>query len=95
MPIAWGHLDPEGNRTWLGVAVAHGYTRQGYGSTIVKLLCEYADEGGWGLYLTCNKELTNWYEKFGFFKYEGLNGKDYCYRGGRVYRKSSDKSIKG
>ena len=22
LPIAWGHLEPEGGKTWLGVAVA-------------------------------------------------------------------------
>lgn len=86
MPIGWGHLDPEGGKTWLGVAVADGYAKKGYGSLIVKCLCEYADVAGWELYLTCKKELTKWYEKFGFEKRGKINGKDYCYRCYGVHR---------
>ncbi len=26
LPIAWGHLEPEGGKTWLGIAVAPGFT---------------------------------------------------------------------
>ena len=94
MPIAWGHLDPEGGRTWLGVAVAHGYTKKGYGTIIVKTLCEYADKAGWELVLTCKKELTGWYNKFGFVELGEINGKDYCYRWSGIYRKPSSRQVK-
>ncbi len=66
LPIAWGHLDPEGGKTWLGVAVAYTYEHKGYGTRIVKVLCEYADKGGWELWLTCPDNLVEWYRKFGF-----------------------------
>jgi hypothetical protein len=56
LPIGWGHLDPEGGRTWLSVSVAHGHTNLGKGSLIVKALCECADKGGWDLWLTCHTD---------------------------------------
>lgn len=64
--VAWGHLEPENGKTWLGVSVAEGYTKKGNGSKIVKALCEYADRGGWELWLTCKPSLQKWYGKFGF-----------------------------
>ena len=86
LPVGWGHLDPQDGKTWLGVAVAQGYAKKGYGSMIVKKLCEYADNAGWNLHLTCKKELTKWYQKFEFIYIERKNGKDYCYRRCGVYR---------
>ena len=66
LPIAWGHLEPEGGKTWLAVSVAEGYGKQNNGNVIVKNLCSYADNAGWDLWLTCKPELRDWYEKFGF-----------------------------
>lgn len=66
LPVATGHLDPEDGKTWLGVAVTHGYTKQGHGTQVVKSLCDYADIGGWELWLSCSDELISWYVKFGF-----------------------------
>ena len=66
LPIAWGHLDPGEGKTWLGVSVAYGYTRQGNGSRIVKRLCKFADNAGWELWLTCDKDIKNWYQRYGF-----------------------------
>ncbi len=68
LPIAWGHLDPENGKTWLGVSVAEGYTHQGNGTRIVSGACDFADKGGWDLHLTCNQELDKWYKKFGFVR---------------------------
>lgn len=64
--VASGHLDPEGGRTWLGVSVTDGHARKGYGTEIVKTLCDFADNAGWTVHLSCSNELRSWYERFGF-----------------------------
>ena len=66
LPVSYGHIDFGNGRAWLGVCTAEGYTKKGYGSRVVKALCEHADNGGLELWLTCKKELINWYKRFGF-----------------------------
>lgn len=43
-PIAYGHLDAEKDKVWLGVCVAEGRTGQGYGKRIMEALIGYAGE---------------------------------------------------
>lgn len=42
LPLAYGHLDPDAENVWLGVAVADAATGQGYGRMMVTALIEYA-----------------------------------------------------
>lgn len=42
MPIAYGHLDPEGDKTWLGIAVAESVRGQGWGRLMMQLLLQLA-----------------------------------------------------
>jgi ribosomal protein S18 acetylase RimI-like enzyme len=43
-PIGYGHLDDEGGKTWLGIALIEGYTGKGFGKKIMDYLLTYADE---------------------------------------------------
>jgi len=38
IPIAYGHLDPEGDDTWLGICIAEKYTGSGLGKVIMSAL---------------------------------------------------------
>jgi RimJ/RimL family protein N-acetyltransferase len=42
-PVAYGHLDPEGNKVWLGVCVAEGHRGHGYGKRMMNALITYAN----------------------------------------------------
>ena len=42
VPVAYGHLDPEGERIWLGICVAEPYRGKGYGRLMLKSLIEEA-----------------------------------------------------
>jgi ribosomal protein S18 acetylase RimI-like enzyme len=40
-PVAYGHLDQEGEKIWLGVLVADKYHRRGFGSKILDYLLNF------------------------------------------------------
>lgn len=74
--VGYGHLDPEGGKTWLGICIAEGWTGSGRGSAMMKALLEFADRGGILLNLTVDS--TNFvarrmYEKNGFMIFGGAD----------------------
>lgn len=42
IPVAYGHLDPENGKTWLGIAVADDFRGKGIGMQMMKILEEEA-----------------------------------------------------
>jgi len=67
--VAYGHLDPEGGKTWLGVCIIEGWRGKGLGRQIVSALLKVADEGGITITLTVdedNQAGKHLYESFGF-----------------------------
>lgn len=69
-PVAYGHLDPENDTTWLGIAVQEAHRGKGYGSLMMTLLLDAAR--GVGLTrLRLSVDLSNTaaialYERHGF-----------------------------
>lgn len=45
-PVAYGHLDPEGDTVWLGIAVQEQHQGQGYGDVMMTLLLDAARGAG-------------------------------------------------
>lgn len=45
-PVAYGHLDPEGDTVWLGIAVQEQHQGQGYGQVMMTLLLDAARGAG-------------------------------------------------
>ena len=41
-PVAYGHLDPDGEKVWLGVCVSEKYRKKGYGKLIMRELITHA-----------------------------------------------------
>lgn len=68
-PVAYGHLDADGERVWLGACVAEGRTGVGIGALVVQYLVALADCEGSELTLSVdadNNVAKCLYEKFGF-----------------------------
>jgi ribosomal protein S18 acetylase RimI-like enzyme len=69
-PVAYGHLDPEDNKVWLGICVSEKFINQGLGSRIMASLTEKADSIFINeLYLQVdidNVSAVNLYKKFNF-----------------------------
>ncbi|HEX2616792.1 MAG TPA: GNAT family N-acetyltransferase [Flavobacteriales bacterium] len=69
-PVAYGHLDPEGDTVWLGIAVQEQHQGQGYGNVMMTLLLDAARGAGVrALKLsvdTTNTAAIALYEKHGF-----------------------------
>ncbi|MEY4307911.1 MAG: hypothetical protein RL422_114 [Bacteroidota bacterium] len=69
-PVAYGHLDPEDNKVWLGICVSEKFINQGLGSIIMASLTEKADSVFINeLYLQVdidNVSAVNLYKKFNF-----------------------------
>lgn len=42
IPVAYGHLEKEGENIWLGIAVSYAYKSNGYGNLILNYLINYA-----------------------------------------------------
>ena len=72
--IAYGHLDKEGQKVWLGVCVADLYHGKGLGKKIMKHLLEHGKNLGLeNIELSVdigNKNAYHIYEKFGFVLYD-------------------------
>jgi RimJ/RimL family protein N-acetyltransferase len=43
-PIAYGHLDKDGEKVWLGVCVSEKHKKKGFGNLIMKELITYANK---------------------------------------------------
>tara|TARA_R100001163_G_C5068182_1_gene208100 strand:- start:4406 stop:4801 length:396 start_codon:yes stop_codon:yes gene_type:complete len=65
-PIGYGHLDPEGNVTWLGIYLSPNYRGKGYAKIIMGILLSHAKDN---IQLTVDKNNTSavsLYDNFGF-----------------------------
>jgi ribosomal protein S18 acetylase RimI-like enzyme/sugar phosphate isomerase/epimerase len=72
--VAYGHLDPDGDTVWLGLAVQETHQGRGYGRAMMRLLLDAA-RGAGVLQLTLSVDDTNarairLYESFGFHVHE-------------------------
>lgn len=71
VPVAYGHLDPQGDILWLGICVSENQIGKGYGKRIMTDLTHKADsEGILELILQVDKTNVNavsLYKKFNFF----------------------------
>lgn len=75
-PIGYGHLDKEGDKVWLGIAVAEGHHGNGYGNQIMSYLMQRAIELGLDeIFLSVDKSNTNaicLYRKFEFIEADNV-----------------------
>lgn len=71
-PVAYGHLDSEDGKTWLGVLVADNFHGKGYGSRILNYLIDFGVQNS--INSIClsvdnnNRNAIELYEKKGFIK---------------------------
>ena len=74
--VGYGHLDPEGDKVWLGVAVAEGNEGKGIGGEVVRKLKEHAQYLQLSnIYLSVdedNRSALVLYQKEGFQKVRGV-----------------------
>ena len=81
LPVGYGHLDADGGRVWLGIAVAESYKGKGYGSSIMIFLLSKAKENNIPTISltvdTDNKIAINLYKNCGFNVVSLLNEKVY------------------
>lgn len=70
IPVAYGHLDPEGDNIWLGICVVENQTGKGYGAIMMNSLLNEAimyNIKEIKLIVDCdNHSAIHLYEKFGF-----------------------------
>lgn len=74
--VAYGHLEHEGERLWLGVAVADGFTGRGWGELMVRELISTAREGSFRS-ISLSVDADNYaaislYQKLGFVTIETI-----------------------
>lgn len=73
-PIAYGHLDKDGDNIWLGVCVIEGQIGYGYGKKMMSHLTNFAKDSNLkNIQLSVDKENQNaikMYYNFGFWKKE-------------------------
>tara|TARA_B100000212_G_C27197766_1_gene457378 strand:+ start:291 stop:740 length:450 start_codon:yes stop_codon:yes gene_type:complete len=78
VPVAYGHLDKDGDKIWLGIATREGFTGKGFGKIMMNELILRAKQYGLNkIYLsvdTTNKVAIDLYKKFQF-KNTGETGK--------------------
>lgn len=76
-PIGYGHLEFEGDKHWLGIAISEKFKGCGFGTLMMRNLIEFAKEKKvLSIYLTVDNEnisAIKLYEKFGFQKINHLN----------------------
>lgn len=72
IPVGYGHLDCEGNKVWLGIAVSEGFRGKGIGKLVMEYLILKAEEINLSnIYLSVDKDNSQaikLYEKFGFLE---------------------------
>jgi ribosomal protein S18 acetylase RimI-like enzyme len=75
--IGYGHLDQDGGKTWLGIAIAEKHQGKGYGKRIMNFLLSKANENKINcIHLTVDADNINakhLYEKMGFSVVKQLN----------------------
>ena len=78
LPIAYGHLDPEAGKLWLGIAVMREYQGKKLGFKMMEELMKRAkDNDEKEIHLTVDKSNSNaiaLYKKFNFKFLKRLNG---------------------
>lgn len=70
-PVAYGHLDKDGDTVWLGICVVGSEVGKGYGKKMMEYLTEYADKNKINLKLSVHRfniQAVNLYKKFNFIK---------------------------
>jgi len=76
-PVGYGHLDKDGDRVWLGVAVSVNFKGRGFGPMIMDFLLKKAKEKNIKLLHLAvdkdNKHAVNLYKKFGFVYIWNIN----------------------
>jgi ribosomal protein S18 acetylase RimI-like enzyme len=77
--IGYGHLDNDGSKVWLGIAVAEGFTGEGLGNKMMAFLMAQATLNKLkNIYLTVdtgNINAQKLYRKFGFVFTKKINEK--------------------
>ena len=72
IPVAYGHLDPEDEKTWLGVLVSDNFHGKGYGSKILDYLIDFGLQNDISsIYLSVDNNNSNaveLYKKKGFIR---------------------------
>jgi len=70
MPIAYGHLEIEDNKTWLGIMVSESEKGKGYGKVVMSHLISFCKQNKLSsIFLTVDKNNLNaiyLYQKFDF-----------------------------
>ncbi len=76
-PIAYGHLDEEEDKIWLGIAIAEKFKAKGFGSVIITFLIDFAKNNNINeIYLSVDKVnvmAISMYKKYGFIIYEDID----------------------
>lgn len=71
IPIAYGHLDKEDEKLWLGICILEKYTGKGYGNQMMKYLIKSSNKEKISLTVdNDNMKAINLYKKFNFIVYE-------------------------
>jgi len=77
-PVAYGHLDKEGDTIWLGVAVIEAYLGLGLGVLVMKKLTDFAKENNIPVIKLSvdnnNSSAISLYKKLGFVLLEKKEG---------------------
>jgi GNAT superfamily N-acetyltransferase len=80
-PVAYGHLDPEKEKVWLGIAVVDAFKGRGLGKKIMDLLIAKAREKKCpGIFLSVDKQNTQairLYQHYGFTIVQDLDADIY------------------
>lgn len=81
VPVCYGHLDFDGSKFWLGIAVAQMDRGKGYGNIMMNELIDKAKKKGIDtIYLSVDTENSiakSLYEKKGFYVDEEKDGKTF------------------
>jgi len=76
-PIGYGHLEFEGDKHWLGIAISEKYKGLGLGTKMITKLIDFASEKKiLTIFLTVdveNKNAINLYQKCGFMNIDHLS----------------------
>ena len=81
VPVCYGHLDLDGEKTWLGVCVSWNQRGKGYGRVMMEALLDFAKESGVSkidLSVDSDNSIARrMYEKYSFVRTGEKNG--VCY----------------
>ena len=75
-PVAYGHLDREEDKVWLGICVKEKYTGRGYGKKIMEKLVTSHDGD---IHLSVDKDNEEAINLYKFFSVEEIDSNDKLY----------------